>query len=413
MLPVLPLMDLMFMYRIFAFVLTVFIAAPAHAYWVEATGTAVIGHQDLTHARRAAIRDALRQASFQGALHVNGYQAMSAGELHTDQLSISTRSSISQMEVLNEEVKQGMMFVSIRALIENAGQCQGGNYANGYKRSLAISNFNLIDAASANMGALHNVNQALPKEIVQRLQGEEKLRALDATTMQLYTDINTIPTSLNTQGRLTTAIDAANRLGSQYVLSGVVRSLGLVNPELAGERGVIEGLYERSRYKGNRFARKLEVDLFIHDGFSGELITSRSYVTQGNWTENRTAKVGFASPAFWQTDYGQQVDNLIEQMVNDLNQAVGCQPFIARITRTDNKKVYIDAGTDAGLQPGDTLDVYRLNTFYDATQRAFTELVPVDLSLSLERIQPGFAQGSLVTLPEMVNIQSGDLVIAW
>ena len=174
---------------------------------------------------------------------------------------------------------------------------------------------------------------------------------------------------------------------------------GSINPELASERSVIEGLYERTRYKGERFARELRVDLFIHDGFSGELVTSRSYSTQGNWTENRTEKVGFANPRFWRTDYGQKVDELIEQMVSDLNVQVGCQPFMARITRTDNKRLYIDAGSDAGLRPGDTLNVYRLNTFYDNTQRALLTN-PVDLTLSW-RVRL-FCQCSLVTLPEMV-----------
>ncbi len=401
------------MYKAFIISLLLFITLPAQAHWVEATGASVIDHPDLIHARRAAIRDALRQASFQGALQVNGYQAMNMGELHTDQLSINTQSSIAQMEVLKEEVRNGVMFVTVKALIENSGSCEGGNYANGYKRSLAISNFYMERPLSANMGALHNANETLPKEILQRMQGQEKLRALDATGFQLYSDVSTIPTSVNDRGTLTTAVDTATRIGSQYVLTGVIRSMDLLNPELAGERGVIEGLYERTRYKGERFARELRVDLFIHDGFSGELVTSRSYTTQGNWTENRTEKVGFANPRFWRTDYGQKVDTLIEQMVSDLNVQVGCQPFMARITRTDNKRLYIDAGADAGLRPGDTLNVYRLNTFYDNSQRAFTELIPVDLTLSLERVQPNFANGKLVTLPEMVNIQQGDVVIAW
>lgn len=401
------------MYKAFIFSLLLFIALPAQAQWVEATGSSVISHQDIIHARRAAIRDALRQASFQGALQVNGYQAMSRGEIHTDQLSIETQSSINQMEVLKEKIKNGIIFITVKALVESSGNCEGGNYANGYKRSLAISNFYLERPQSANMGALHNVSDALPKEILQRMQGQNRLRALDATNFQMYNNVSSIPTSVNDSGSLTTAVDTATRIGSQYVLTGVIRSLDLINPELAGERGIFEGLYERTRYKGERFARVLKVDLFIHDGFSGELVTSRSYSTQGNWTENRTEKIGFANPRFWQTDYGEKVDVLIEQMVSDLNGQLGCQPFMARITRTDNKHLYIDAGADAGLRPGDTLNVYRLNTFYDNTQRAFTELVPVDLTLSLERVQPNFAKGKLVTLPEMVNIQQGDLVIAW
>ncbi|SFX24596.1 flagella assembly protein FlgT [Marinospirillum alkaliphilum] len=402
------------MHKAIILMLLLLLSLPLQAtQWVEATGSAVIQHQDLTNARRAAIRDALRQASFQGALEINGYQAMSGGQIHTDQVAISTQSSILEMEVLNEKVERGLLFVTVRARVENTGSCEGGNYANGYRRSLAISNFYLERPWSANMGALHDVNERLPRELLQRMQGYDRLRVLDAVRYQLYNDTGSIPTSVSDRGTLTTAVDTATRIGSQYVLTGVVRSMDLLHPELASERPLLQGIYERTRYRGDRFARDFKVDLFIHDGFSGELVTSRSYNITGNWTENRTEKVGFGSPRFWETDYGRKVDDLIEQMVSDLHVMVGCQPFMARITRTDNKTLYIDAGSDAGLRPGDTLGVYRLNTFFDHTQRPYTELVPVDLTLSLRRVQPNFANGTLVTLPEMVNIQQGDLVIAW
>jgi len=401
------------MYKALIFSLLFLLALPAQAYWVETTGSAVVDHQDLVSARRAAIRDALRQASFQGALHVNGYQAMSRGEVHTDQLSIDTQSSIREMQVLKEEVNDGILFIRVKARIESSGSCQGGNYANGYRRSLAISNFFLEKPQSANMGALHDVNEKLPKEILRRLQSQEQMRVLDAVRFQLYNDTASIPTSVSDRGSLTTAVDTATRIGAQYVLTGVVRHLDLENPELASERPLLRGIYERSRYQGERFARHFAVDLFIHDGFSGELVTSRSYTARGQWTENRTERVGFASARFWEIDYGQKVDELIEQIVSDLQIQVGCQPFMARVTRVDNQNIYIDTGSDAGLQPGDTLNVYRKNTFYDHTQRPYTELVPVDLTLSLERIQPNFAVGRVEALPEMYNIQQGDVIIAW
>lgn len=386
---------------------------PANAHWVKATGMAMIEHNDLVQARRAAIRDALRQASFQGALRVNGYQSMKDGELLIDQVAISTQSSIGEMEILDEEVKNGLMYVTVNAFIEASGSCKGGNFNNGYQRSLAISNFFLEKPLSANMGALHNVNDALPREILQRMQSDDKIRVLDAVNFQFFDDAQSLPTSVNSQGQLTTAVDAATRLGSQYVLTGIIRSLDLLNPELAGARTPLQSLYERTKYKGKRFARELKLDIFIHDGFSGELVTSRSYITLGNWTENRTAKLGFASPAFWKTDYGQQVDALIEQLITDLNVQVGCQPFMARITRTDGKNLYIDTGSAAGLRPGDNLEVYRVNTFYDQQQREYTELVPAQLNLVLERVQSNFAQGSLTALPTVANIQVGDVVIAW
>ena len=102
-----------------------------------------------------------------------------------------------------------------------------------------------------------------------------------------------------------------------------------------------------------------------------------------------------------------------EQAAEDLQASLGCQPFMAKITRTDGRNVYINSGADAGLRPGDTLNIYRLSTFYDNQQNPYTELENVKLVLTLKKVQPFFARGQVATDPDKIGIQQGDVVIAW
>lgn len=386
----------------------------AQADWVEVSGSAQVRHQDLVSARRAAIRDALRQASLQGGAVVNSHQQMTDGAISRDNVSVSTMGYVDEMTVLSEEVRDGIMYVTVKANLTAQEQtCQGGGYANGYRRSLAVTNFYLQTPEEAKMGDLFDISEKLPQELLRRLQGQRHLRMLDASQYQMYNSLDTIPTSISDRGTLTNAVEASNRLGAQYVLSGVIREMGMEHPELAGERPFFDGLVERVRYQDERFARRFAVDLYIHDGFSGTLVATHHFETGGNWNINRLQKVGFASPAFWNTDYGQHIDALIEQMVSGLEDEIGCQPFMARITRTDGKKLYIDTGADAGLKPGDTLNVYRLSTFYDNTQREFVEMQNVDMVMTVDRVQPRFSRGTIAALPIVENIQQGDIVVAW
>lgn len=65
------------------------------------------------------------------------------------------------------------------------------------------------------------------------------------------------------------------------------------------------------------------------------------------------------------------------------------------------------------LRPGDTLSLYRLSTFYDANQNAYTELENTKIVVTLKKVQPFFSRGIISTETDKLGIQQGDVVIAW
>lgn len=388
-------------------------ATQAEAKWLEATGQATIVHQDLVSARRTAIRDAVQQLSLQAGADVSSFQQMTDGAITADNLRVSSNGTVQDINILKEEVKGDVLFLTIQADVLIKDQSCGSESSNGYRRSAAITSFYLEDPQAASFGGFYNISQTLPADLSRRLSSFQKIKALDASGFQVYTSPQTIPTTVTTEGTLTTAITASSQLGVQYVVSGVIRDISMARPDLLRTKSYFGQVKDKMEHGDNRFERRFQMDIYVHDGFSGALVYSQRYETLGNWTVPLEEKTGFGSVAFWKSDYGQQVNNVFDDVIEDLHQTLGCQPFMAKVARTDGKNIYIDAGADAGLRPGDTLNLYRLSTFYDANQNAYTELENVKMVITLKRVQPFFSRGIISTEPDKIGIQQGDVVIAW
>ncbi len=385
----------------------------AEAKWLEATGQAKIVHQDLVSARRTAIRDAVQQLSLQAGADVSSFQQMTGGAITADNLRVSSNGTVQDINIIKEEVKGDILTLTIEADVLIKDQSCGNESSNAYLRSAAITSFYLEDPQSASFGGFYNISQALPADLSRRLGSYQKVKALDASGFQVYTSPKTIPTSVTTEGTLTTAISASGQLGVQYVVSGVIRDISMARPDLLRTKSYFGQIKDKMEHGDNRFERRFQMDIYVHDGFSGAMVYSQRYETLGNWNVPLEEKPGFGSVAFWKSDYGQQVSDVFDEVVSDLNSTLSCQPFMAKVTRTEGKKIYIDAGAGEGLRPGDTLNLYRLSTFYDANQNAYTELENTKIVVTLKKVQPFFSRGEISTETDKLGIQQGDVVIAW
>ena len=385
----------------------------AEAKWLEATGQAKVMHQDLVSARRTAIRDAIQQLSLQAGADVSSYQQMTDGAITADNLRVSSNGTVQDINILKEEVKGDTLYLTIEADVLVKNQSCGDETSNNYLRSAAISSFYLEDAQSASFGGFYNISQKLPADLSRRLNSLQQVKALDASGFQVYNSPQTIPTSVTTEGTLTTAIEAAGKFGTQYVVSGVIRDIAMARPDLLRTKSYFGQIKDKMEHGENRFERRFQMDVYVHDGFSGAMVYSQRYETLGNWNVPLEEKPGFGSVAFWKSDYGRQVSDVFDEVVDDINTNLSCQPFMAKITRTEGKTLYIDAGAGAGLRPGDTLNLYRLSTFYDANQTPYTELENTKMVVTLKKVQPFFSRGVISTETDRLSIQQGDVVIAW
>ncbi|MGB1092748.1 MAG: flagellar assembly protein T N-terminal domain-containing protein [Oceanobacter sp.] len=385
-------------------------AADLMAQTVEVTGRAAIG-DSVYRAREEALKDAMAQASLRTGAQLRSSHHMSLGEVTQDDVSIQSHSRVSDVDVLWENESKGLYEVAIRAEVKPLAMCPGNQPV--YRKSIAVAGFGLMDRQQTSLGQLGDIEQALPRELVQRLGQQGGVRALDASGITLYQDQRRAPSLETQQQRLTTSVSLATQLGAQYVISGVVRDLSLTgqsleetSPSRPNWRSML-GLPQAGK------ARAFAVDVFVHDGLSGALLYQNQYRTRGVWSLHPSRAVGFASAEFWSTNYGREVHQLMDGVVDDLAEVLRCQPFMARIVQTRGNRLHIDASAAAGIRPGDRFQVYRTGTFYNLDLEPSTELTDMATEVVIKQVQPQFVIAEMKHSAEHLAIQRDDLVIAW
>ncbi len=381
----------------------------ANAFVVEVEGQAPIAGA-ISHARQQALEDAMRQASLRAEAHVVSTQLMSKGEMQTDDVSLKSQGQVKDVEVLWEDAKGGIYSIAIRADVKPAQMCR--SQGNSLRKAVAVTGFGLVSPRQTSLGQLHNIEQDLARVFINSLNDSGQMHALDASHIGLYAKPANAPSLQNQQHHLTTSMTLAQNLGAQYIVSGIVRgldTLSTVADKVANEETWLSlvGLADEPS------ERQFVMDVFVHDGFSGALIFSNSYATQGKWNLDRMAKVRFASPAFWQSHYGHAVRDLLVGAIDDVSMSLRCQPFMAKIIKTEGKRLHIEALAGAGIRPGDKFSIYRSGTFYNLDLEPRIELTNTDMKATVKYVQPQFIIADLNMSAQQLSIQRDDIVIAW
>lgn len=385
-------------------------ASSVWALRVEVTGQAVIsGAKSL--AREQALEDALAQASLKSGVEVSTVQLMSSGRMTKDEIGVRSKGEVRNVEILWENDENGLYQVAIRADVKALSLCPVNNHQS-YRKSVAVAGFGMAHPSQASVGQLQNIEQDMPRALLNTFNHRGGLHALDATGISLYADPRRAPVSHTAQRRLTSSVALAKNLGAQYVISGVIRDMSMIGenqyePSSKNEWLSLVGM------ESSVSERQFVVEIFVHDGLSGALLFQRGYATQGEWTIPANQYVGFASPKFWQAPYGKQVRKLMTQLVDEVNETLRCQPFMARIVKAKGKRLHIEASAGAGIRPGDKFKVYRTGTFYNLDLEQRTELNDMATVAVVKQVQPQFIVAEMKLSAEHLAIQRNDMVISW
>jgi hypothetical protein len=380
-----------------------------YAYVVEVEGQApIVGN--VNQARQQALEDAMRQASLRAEAHVVSTQLMSKGVIQQDDIKLKSQAKVKDVEVLWENAQDGIYSVAIRADVKPVQMCQSAG--NNLRKAVAITGFGLVSAKQTSLGQLQNIEQDLARVFINSLNDRGQMHALDASNISLYEKPVHAPSLQNQQRHLTTSMALAQNLGAQYIVSGIVRGLDTLSTVSDKAQSNMTWL-SLVGLEDEPAERQFVIDVFVHDGFSGALIFSNSYATQGLWDLDRMANVRFASPAFWKSQYGHAVKDLLAGAIDDVSMSLRCQPFMAKIIKAEGKRLHIEALAGAGIRPGDKFSIYRSGTFYNLDLEPRIELTNTDIKATVKQIQPQFIVADLLMSAQQLSIQRDDIVIAW
>ena len=276
-------------------------------------------------------------------------------------------------------------------------------FSNRYKKSLVFASFPRIKTSSSKLGALQQVEQHLPMLLGANLYNRHSMLA------PVYLQ-NTFATP-DARGELATAAQAtalARQNRVQFFVSGEVDDMSLSFPDSVESPGYftrfISGAHNflHINTRLDKRSRIFSFTLRVRDGFTGELVFSKQYQTFGKWKPDAQAGLGFGSPRFWRTDYGQQVQQLVAAASDELAAVVSCQPYIASVdSRPGRQQIVIHSGSNSGLRSADSLDLYQLD-YQPVTgeyQRFDTHFIKRDAQVYLTEIYPSHSIAHVVDQP--------------
>ncbi len=273
-------------------------------------------------------------------------------------------------------------------------QCRSGEN-NSLHKSLLLTAFPRLNPGSSNAGALNDAEHQLPQMLGEQLVAKHKA----ITPIQLT---ESLPSpSLSDDTLLAQQIQKlARNQHTQLVLTGEIVDMTMTHPEATYNPGLytrfLNGLFDFIEVK-NRFDKRERIFSFqvnLRDGFTGQTLFVKHYNTYGIW--GLTKDVGFGSPLFWHTDYGQQIKGLVKMASKEVGAVIQCQPYIAQIdSRPGQNQILLQGGANNGLRSGDTLALYQLvvqgsETEYD---KHLVRLVNRNAAIELREVYPSHSVG--------------------
>lgn len=271
---------------------------------------------------------------------------------------------------------------------------------NDYKKSVAFANFIRRVPSMGNLGGLQHVEQQLPKALGGSLHNQHSMLALTYLQGSLL--------NANMRGEINAATQAqalSKQHRVQFIVSGEVDDMTLRFPETVANPGLytrfINGTHNLLHINTplDKRYRAFNFNVEVRDGFTGHIVFSNHYHTFGKWKVAPTAQVGFASPEFWETDYGTQVQQLIALASDEMASVINCQPYIARVDAAPGQQqIVIHSGNSNGLHSGDTLDLYQLvyQPITGEYQRSDTRLVKRSGRVQLIETYPSHSIGNVL-----------------
>ncbi|MBN7770790.1 flagella assembly protein FlgT [Marinobacter daepoensis] len=398
---------------LFPFLMLSLCAGIADGAVLEGVGHASIRDQNLDQARAEARQAAMRDLALQYQARVSTRDTMENGELVGSHTELSALAQVRNATIVDEYQSGNLLRVIVRAEMSDAGgeagSCQSAE-ASTLRKRVAVTAFPVIRPEQGGDG-LDEAGLQLSQALVARLQQQERLQVLGATSLQLFSNLPDAPTSRKNSAtnQLTNVVQLARELGAQFVVSGVIRDIGLADPGAWGS-SILDRMQRSIGLTDT--SRRFEAELMVFDGFSGSPVFRQRFETSADWRPDGSGSGSFAGAGFGDSEWGSAVEGVMADMTAAVTRALACQPFMARITRVDGQRVTLASGATAGLRPGDELHLYRSQRYFDSLDGT-PELSDTGVTLTLDNVHPDFSNGQMPEEGGLINVQRDDLAIIW
>jgi hypothetical protein len=312
-------------------------AASAFTGKVRAEGIAVIGAGGRNAARQAALSDALRNL-----VKLANPPAMASkfpGIANEPQQNVDAQPAQqgSRYSILREWEDREIYHVTVSAEVVNGKfDAENATLIRVPKKKIAITQFDV--ANTIHVDDINNIYDGLPIALSSRLEASGEFLSAYAS--------RAVPAEVDVSQR-DAIIQIAAETGAQFLISGMVVNAGTSTGKLSLE----------SPFGGPK-KRHFEIEFSVYDGLTGVRLLSRRLGEQAQGDVMVGNNKPFGSSIFFETEFGKATNRLLDSAVKEIHDSLESVPFSAHIIRIEGKKIFLDAGGDSLLKPGDKFVVY-------------------------------------------------------
>lgn len=357
------------------------VPASAVARLVEVEGNAQITEAGIGAARQMAVKDAIRQAAIQAGAQVTTSSEMAESVIVSDSVKIRATGVVKDIVILDEwkNEDEDIYYVLIRAYVEDKKGAQAQDSLDErYWRKVAVTQFTVSDRSQ--IVDMPDIETALPQELMRRLTRDRKIIGIDGSRYIL--PLSAEPNNGTGQTPRQLIVQLAERLGTQFIVTGTIRDMGVTR----------HSLWVRLRH--------VELETQLWDGISGTIISLER--VNASVRQDRPFDFPTTSPVmddkFFASPIGRQINILLDELVRRLANSVYQLPFMARVIKSEGNTVYFDAGAISQVKVGDVFMAYKLaeEPLLDANQQLFYGFQETPASsIVVKKVQPRFAVGVL------------------
>lgn len=297
---------------------------------IVAEGEAAVENDDITLARQIALRRAMAAAVEQagGLLHSTTVSTPLGVQENT---ALTSRNRVLGARIVAERADKGMLRLSAEVRLDDPGHPQACNGMP--RRKVAVAAFPLQYPEQIPSGEFTGWPHMTAEELAELLNRNGRLLAAAAADRMAFDTAEAAPEPARRDG-VPLLVDWARAARAQYVIAGVFRDMGkaaraLVVPE-----------------------QQLALEVFIYDGFSGELLARRGFARPLVHFGGLPRGIQLGSQAFRSSRLGANYLALLREVGDWAESTVSCLPFAARVIQANGRRLHLDVGSDSGLEAG-------------------------------------------------------------
>jgi len=370
-----------------------------NAQWYETQGHASTNDDSVEVARTKAMENALKKALLVAGASVSSIQQVVNGLLTQDQISIRASGSVNSIELIDEFHSDNMISVTVRAdIFPQEKKC----FALDYKKSILITKSHLLQRQQANLGNIYQIDSAVIRQLNKKI-AQQSSYSNGKLLLKSATEFSRLNTSFNEEKIKQLTISLADTTDSQYIVFSEINDISFEEQRTNSWK-----VWQQSTYP-----RNFDFTLYLYNGLSGEQIWQGNYQDTAVWDFNKRRSVDVNATVFWQSDYGNMIDSLLDKMVSDIDENVMCEPSEGKIVQVQGNQITINLGRQHGVKIGDEFTLLHSNSFVSQQGRKYSGFNISPYKVKVTKLTKQSATAITLDNNLLGNIQINDLAVRY